>query len=319
MGRYLPPLLATRYFEAAARHLSFTLAAQELHVSQGAISLQIRKLEEFLGMPLFIRHARKVELTREGLQFQEACQALLDGLEKVTRSLAAPEQHEILTVSTIPTIGTLWLMPRLASFAALHPDIEVRVVSDIRPVDMQAANIDVALRVGKLPGKRYPAHFPAVNLVMLEKWTNIEADLLFHDTMVPIASRQWYANQPPIRCVEDLKTAPLVHTASRPNAWPEWLKAHGVDYRRRDEDPEYGHFYISLRAAQDQRGIALVPSVLLQGYPGNNELEILLPDLQRVRSAGDYYLLTQAISHKQTAIQKFRAWVLNEAAETVTH
>ncbi len=316
MTRRLPPLLATRYFEAAARHLSFTLAAQELYVTQGAISLQIRKLEEFLGTPLFIRHARTIELTHQGEQYYEACRILLEGLEKATSNLTNPAHHETLTVSTIPTIGTLWLMPRLASFASAHPDIEVHVVSDIRPVDMQSHNIDVALRVGKLPGQRYPSHFPTVNLVMLQSWAGIEADLLFHDVMVPIASKQWYATQPPIEQIADFKTASLVHTASRPHAWRDWLKAYGVTYAPAGDEPEYGHFYIALGAAQDHKGIALIPDVLLQGYPGRNEFEVLMPEVQRVPSAGDYYLLTNTSSRKHSAIQKFREWILEQASQT---
>ncbi|MGH8810728.1 MAG: LysR substrate-binding domain-containing protein [Advenella sp.] len=312
MSRRLPPLLATRYFEAAARHLSFTQAAEELFVTQGAISLQIRKLEEFLGTPLFIRHARYIELTKPGQQFYEACHVLLEGLEKAMHDLTSPDHQQTLTVSTIPTIGTLWLMPRLASFTSQHPDIEVRVVSDIRPVDMQSDNIDVALRVGKLPGQRYPEHFPAVNLIMLEKWTDIEADLLFHDVMVPVASKVWYATQRAIEHVADFKTASLVHTASRPNAWREWLKANGVEYKPSGHEPEYGHFYISLGAALDHKGIALIPEVLLRGYPGRNELQVLLPNIEPVRSAGDYYLLTRVSSPKRAAIQKFRSWVLAE-------
>src|SRR5690606_1377356 len=213
----------------------------------------------------------------------------------------------------------LWLMPRLASFTSRHPDIEVRVVSDIRPVDMQSDNIDVALRVGKLPGQRYPEHFPAVNLVMLEKWTDIEADLLFHDVMVPVASKARCATQPAIRHVADFKTASLVHTASRPNAWREWLRAYGVEYKPSGHEPEYGHFYISLRAAQDHKGIALIPEVLLRGYPGRNELEVLLPSIEPVRSAGDYYLLTRTSSPKRAAIQKFRAWVLAEVEAASSH
>ncbi|UYO94013.1 LysR substrate-binding domain-containing protein [Pollutimonas sp. M17] len=319
MSRRLPPLLATRYFEAAARHLSFTLAAEELFVTQGAISLQIRKLEEFLGAPLFIRHARGIELTGPGVQFYEACHTLLDGLEKAMRDMTRPDHQQTLTVSTIPTIGTLWLMPRLASFTSMHPDIEVRVVSDIRPADMHSDNIDIALRAGKLPGQRYPANCPSVDLVMLEKWTDIEADLLFHDVMVPVASKEWYASQPPIHHARDFSAAALVHTASRPNAWPEWLKAYGVDYTPTGQEPEYGHFYISLRAAQDHKGIALIPGVLLQGYPGRNELEVLLPNIEPIRSAGDYYLLQRTSSRKRDAMQKFRDWVLAEAQNTPSH
>src|SRR5690606_3582519 len=155
MSRRLPPLLATRYFEAAARHLSFTIAAEELFVTQGAISLQIRKLEEFFGTPLFVRHARHIELTPVGQQFYDACKEFLNNLERTVTELTSPGTQQTLTVSTIPTIGTLWLMPRLVSFTSRHPDIEVRVVFDLRPANMHTDNIDVAIRVGRLPGQRY--------------------------------------------------------------------------------------------------------------------------------------------------------------------
>ena len=320
MSRRLPPLLATRYFEAAARHLSFTRAAEELCVTQGAISLQIRKLEDFLGVSLFLRTARRIELTPAGQQFYEACHGLLDGLEKAVHDLSAPLHQCTLIVSTIPTIGMLWLMPRLASFTSRHPDIEVRVVSDIRPADMQSDTLDVALRVGRLPGHRYPPHFPTVDLVMLENWTDVEADFMFHDTMVPVASKAWYAGQRPIETVADFATAPLVHTASRPNAWPEWLRAYGVDYRPDGSQPDFGHFYIALGAAHDRKGIALIPDVLLQGYPGRHDLVVILPEgVKPVRSAGDYYLLTRTSSPKRSAIQKFREWVLAEGAKAVTY
>lgn len=316
MSRRLPPLLATRYFEAVARHLSFTRAAEELHLSQGAISLQIRKLESYLGTKLFVRHARHIELTESGRLFYHACRTLLDGFETAVYDIMDPDHLQTLTVSTIPTIGILWLMPRLASFTSQQPQIEVRVVSDIRTVDMHADNIDVSLRVGKFPGKHYPDKAPAIDLVLLENWTDIEADFLFTDTLIPVASRQWYATQPPIRQVSDFTSAALIHTASRANAWQDWLNALGVAYTRSGNEPEYGHFYITLDAVQEHKGIALIPRVLLNRYPGRNELAILLPNgVEPVPSAGDYYLLTKIKSRKSAAIQKFRQWVLAEAQE----
>ena len=313
MSRRLPPLLATRYFEAVARHLSFTRAAEELHVTQGAISLQIRKLEAFLQTALFIRHARHIELTEAGETFYRASRTLLDGFEKAVDDLTGPDHLQTLTVSTIPTIASLWLMPRLASFTSQQPDIEVRVVSDIRTANMHSDQLDLAIRVGKFPGKRYPGKAPAVDLVLLEQWDDIEADFLFPDVMVPVASRQWLATQPPIRRPEDFAHAKLIHTASRANAWQDWLHALGVSYRPDGTAPEYGHFYITLGAAQQGKGIALIPDILLENYPGRNELVVLLPPgVNPVASAGDYYLLTRSGSRKAQAIQKFREWVLKE-------
>lgn len=320
MSRRLPPLLATRYFEAVARHLSFTQAAEELHLSQGAISLQIRKLETFLDTALFIRHARHIELTETGRLFYHASRTLLDGFETAVDDIMDPNHLQTLTISTIPTISILWLMPRLASFTSQQPHIEVRVVSDIRTVDMHSDNIDVSLRVGRFPGKRYPDNAPAVDLVLLEDWTGIEADFLFTDVLVPVASKQWYATQAPIRHVSDFTSASLIHTASRANAWQDWLRALGVDYTPSGHEPEYGHFYIALGAAQEHKGIALIPQVLLNNYPGRNELAVLLPSgVEPVRSAGDYYLLTKVKSRKSAAIQKFRQWILAEAQDAARY
>ncbi len=154
--RNLPSLSSVRSFEAAARHGSFTLAADELAVTQSAVSLQVRKLEAYLGKKLFVRQSRKVELTADGIQYFEACRRVLSDLENATRQMLDRDRNEVLIVSTIPTIGQLWLMPRLASFTATHRHIEVRVVSDIRPLDMQADGVDIAIRVGPLAGRQYP-------------------------------------------------------------------------------------------------------------------------------------------------------------------
>lgn len=320
MSRRLPPLLATRYFEAVARHLSFTRAAEELHLSQGAISLQIRKLESCLGTTLFVRHARHIELTESGRLFYHASRTLLDGFETALEDIVNPDHLQTLTISTIPTISILWLMPRLASFTSQQPHIEVRVVSDIRTVDMHSDNIDVSLRVGKLPGKRYPGNAPAVDLVLVDDWTGIEADFLFADILVPVASKQWYATQSPIKHVSDFALARLIHTASRADAWQDWLNALGVDYTPSGNELEYGHFYIALGAAQEHKGIALIPQILLNSYPGRNELEVLLPEgVEPVPSAGDYFLLTKTKSRKSAAIQKFRQWLLAEAQDAARY
>lgn len=314
MKRYLPPLVAIRAFEAAARHRSFTLAAQELCVTQGAISLQVRKLEGFLEKPLFLRQTRKVALTDDGMLYYEVCRRLLEDLEKATERIVNQGRHEVLILSSIPTLSMLWLMPRLDAFTALHPTIEVRVVSDIRPVDIQAQGIDVALRVGAFPGRQYPPHAPAIDLVMLERWDDIQADLIFPDVMVPVASKAWVRQHGKVKSVAEFAHRELVHTASRPNAWRDWLAAYGIELDPAAPRAEFGHFYFALRAAHEQRGIALVPDVLLDGYPGRNELQVLLPDIEPVASAGAYYFLTSRASAQRPSMRLFREWILEQAA-----
>jgi len=311
--RKLPPLPAIRSFEAAARHRSFTLAADELNVTQGAVSLQVRKLEEFLGKKLFLRLTRRVELTDDGMEYYSVCRAILQDLEQATERLLSRNGHDTLTVSTIPTISVLWLMPRLADFASHHPHIEVRVVSDIRPVDLHRDGVDAAIRVGPLPGRRYAAHQPAIDLSLLKRWDGIQADYLFDDVLVPVMSRALFDEQGPVSSPEDLLRFPLIHTASRPHAWRDWFSAHNVRLTTAPTALDCGHFYISMRAAHEGKGVAVIPEVLLDGYPGSHELIVPVEPPQRVASAGEYYLLTRETSVQSPAVQHFREWILTAA------
>jgi LysR family glycine cleavage system transcriptional activator len=316
--RNLPPLTTIRAFEAAARHRSFTLAAEELSVTQSAVSLQIRKLEAFLEKRLFVRGARQVELSEAGFVYFDTCRRILAELETATHRVRDRQRREVLTVNTIPTIGQLWLMPRLAEFTAQHRDIEIRVVSDIRPLDMLADGVDLAIRVGPLAGTRYPRDAPGVDLTLVKNWDGICADFMFDDVLVPVMSRDLHAQGGPITSLDDLTSFELIHTASRPDAWRDWLRAQGATLPPKRAKLEYGHFYIAMRAAQEHKGVALIPEILLDGYPGRNELVLPLRDAAPVKSAGAYYLLTHNGARDRPAIATFRTWVLNEARHSGT-
>lgn len=282
-------------------------------MTQGAISLQVRKLEAYLDKKLFVRMTRKVDLTDAGMEYYAACRNILEDLEKATERVISRDRHAMLTVSTIPTISMLWLMPRLAAFASLYRDIEVRVVSDIRPIDMHRDGIDVAIRVGRLPGRHYLPGQPAVDLVMLKRWDGIQAEFLFDDILVPVISRKLQERIKPLTSVQDLLGCTLIHTASRPNAWRDWLRVYGVSLPPRQVEMECGHFYVSLQAAQEGRGVAIVPKVLLDGYPGAGELVVPVMPPQPVKSAGEYYLLTHEAELQRPAVQLFRNWILSVA------
>lgn len=316
MFKNIPPLLAVRYFEAAARNLSFTLAAKELFVTQGAISLQVRKLEEFLKIPLFVRHTRRIELTPEGYSFYKASTEALQMIESATTKIVEPSGQQSITINTIPTIATLWLLPRLASFSSIYPHIDVRIISDLRVVDMHEQDVDVALRVGKLPGEKYDSKAPKIDLVLTERWDNIDVDYIFPDRLVPVASQTLIPKNKIITDPKELLDFPLIHTATRANAWPDWFHAHDIDYKPTKNNLEVGHFYIALRVAQESQGIALVPDILFSEYPGRTELAPILQNLPTIESAGAYYLLTKKQAHKQTAIEAFRQWVINEINKT---
>lgn len=309
MRRKIPPLTTLRPFEAAARLGSFTAAADELSITQGAVSLQVRNLENFLGKRLFERKTRRVELTEEGRQFAGVCQRALDELERVTRSLAAQREHSVLTVSALPTLATVWLMPRLNAFSVAHPDVEVRVATSISSVDLRGTDIDIAIRVGKLPGVHYKKNQPGIDLTMTDNWDGVLADYLFEDTLVPVMSRQLMSEGPDIQVAEDILKYPLIHTASRQNAWRDWFASHDIAFRNRSATTVYGHFFMALHAASEAKGIALVPNKLLDMYEQRSR-DLCTPLAAHLTSAGAYYMLIHESRIANPAVQKFRSWVL---------
>ncbi len=306
--RILPPLNALRGFEAAARHLSFTRAAAELNLTQGAVSRQVRELEAFLGTPLFRRMTRRIELTADGQEYFLVVRDTFAELERASlrRRRAASMRH--LTLSVLPTIASMWLMPRLHLFTQSHRDIEVRIISSIEPADLLAHESDVAIRVGRLPARDYPRRAARIELEMTRDWAGVHADELFPDTLVPVCR--------PALVEADGDAArvllnPLIHTTTRRHAWPDWLKAHG--FPRLDpyaNSLEFGHFFMSLEAARKGRGLAIIPDIILSNYEHRAELSRPLPPLG---SAGEYQLLIHESRFEEPHVQAFRRWIVEEA------
>jgi LysR family glycine cleavage system transcriptional activator len=308
-----PPLLALRAFEAAARHLSFTAAAAELHVTQGAISRQIRLLEDFLGRKMFERFVRRIELTPAGHEYFRDVQAALAEIEKATQRAMRTDDRVVVKVAVLPTLGSSWLMPRLARFSATYPHIDVRVITSIEPANFQTGDIDVAIRVGRLPGVPYRKEQPRIDLEMATNWRGVLAEYLFADVLVPVMSRKLLEKGKPIHCPQDLLSYPLIHTASRQNAWPDWLAAHGIRLDVSKSFIDFGHFFIGIRAAQDCRGIAIVPTVVCRH--AQPEQDLFCPLAADIESAGAYYVLSRESRSEDPAIQIIRKWIITEASE----
>jgi LysR family transcriptional regulator, glycine cleavage system transcriptional activator len=164
----LPPLNALRAFEAAARHLSITLAADELHVTAGAVSRQIKGLEEVLGLPLFERGHREITLTRKGADYYRSISAALDLMRDATRKLTRTRQRKQLKIRAYTTFAMRWLIPRLSGFQAAHPDIEVLLKASLEPVDFRKEDIDGAIRLGD--GRFAGAHSHRLVENILSPW-----------------------------------------------------------------------------------------------------------------------------------------------------
>ncbi|MFO1147479.1 MAG: transcriptional regulator GcvA [Alsobacter sp.] len=312
--RRLPPLNALRGFEAAARQLSFTKAAAELHVTQGAVSRQVRELEIYLGVDLFRRLTRRIELTDEGSEFLLGIGDAFDEIERASDHLRKRRSHATLTISALPTIASLWLMPRLHVFTQQHPGIEVRIVSSIEPADLLAHDADVAIRVGRLPGRRYERTQPRIELEMVSNWSGVHAEELFPDVLVPVCRPDLLVLEDARQSPADLARLPLIHTTTRRFAWPDWLRAHGIRLPASGSPAlEFGHFFMSLEAARKGRGVAIVPNFLLAYYEGADDLAV--PVKTDIASAGEYYLLVHESRLEDPNVRAFRSWLLTEAVD----
>lgn len=316
MTRSLPSLTALKVFEVAGRLQSFSKAAAELNITQGAVSRQIRALEEELQVRLFLRLTRQVQLTQAGEKYLNDVQSAFQTIEVATGRARSKMTRELLTISVLPSVGSFWLMPRLAHFSQKHPEIETRIVTSIDPVNLHSREADVAIRVGSLPGRRYDPSAPQINLTMVMDWRGIMAEELAPDILVPVFSKSLTDDPRSQTDPKALQRLPLIHTTSRANAWPDWIRAWKLPPLTGPRKLEYGHFFMSLEAARESEGVAIVPDLLVSGDGARG---LVKAESCRVRSAGEYYLLSLNERSSEPAIESFRAWVLREMQSTQTN
>jgi LysR family transcriptional regulator, glycine cleavage system transcriptional activator len=195
MTQRLPSLNGLRAFEAAARHLSFTQAASELNVTQTAISHQIRRLEEELGLRLFIRKNRALALTPQARDYLPGVRAAFNDLRLATDRLSRKDDDNVLTVSTLASLAAKWLLPRLSAFQEAHPGIDVRITTSPGLVDFKGGNVDAAIRYGR-------GH-----------WSGLRADWLMADELFPVCSPVLLKGDKPLKCPQDLVHHTLLHTS----------------------------------------------------------------------------------------------------------
>lgn len=300
-----------RGFDAAARALSFTLAAQELGVTQGAVSRQVAMLEQELGVRLFTRLTRRIELTPAGREFHEAVRASLYVLERGAQSLRMAEPADSIKVSVLPTIGAVWLMPRLHRFARASGGPDVRIVTSIEAADFSKGDLDIAIRVGAPPGFDVPAHAPRIDIKMVKNWAGVEARPLFRDALVPVVAAKVWRQMPDRRPEAVLASMPLIHVSSRRFGWPDWLAAQGLSIPH-DGGPEFGHFFMALDEARAGRGVALVPDIVLRVVERRRQLQALA--FPSVESAGAYHVLVRREHAERPPIARFLHWLEAEAA-----
>jgi LysR family glycine cleavage system transcriptional activator len=304
MGRRLPPLSALRAFEAVARTLSFTGAAKELHVTPGAISQQVRALEEQLGTALFRRSRRNVSLTAAGNSILPDVQAGFASLSRVLDDSLRPRHGNTLTISVAPSFASKWLLPRLPEFTARFPDIELRISATVALADFTTEEVDLAIRFGS------------------GKYGALKAELLFREALCPMCSPKLVTPKRPLNSPHDLRHFRLLHDLSIPGrqnegAWAQWLKLAGAPEVNANGGTRFSLAELALQAAVDGTGVvlgrlALAEKDLLEGRLYRPFKPVLPLDMS-------YYLVMPRKNHERPEIQSFRVWlrgVLHDAKAT---
>jgi LysR family transcriptional regulator, glycine cleavage system transcriptional activator len=293
MTNHLPSLHAFRTFEAAARHGNFTRAAAELHITHGAISHQMKALEHELGVALFHRRGRGVQLTEPG---RELAATVRDALDRIERGVAAlrGRMHRALTVSVLPAFATHWLIPRLSDFNSRHPDIDINVRASPLLSDFAVEDVDLAVRYGG------------------GKWPGVQAIQLAHEDVFPVCSPRFNGGRLPATLAE-LARAKLLHTPLQP--WDEWFAALGVTVTQERRSMTFTETDILLRAAINGLGIALSRRLLAQ--PELDAGRLLRPVPHSVRADRSYFIVYPDTGEPAPRLAIFRDWLLEQARRTI--
>lgn len=293
-NKKLPPLNALKAFESAARHLNFTKAADELFVTQAAVSHQIKLLEDFLGIQLFHRKNRLLELTELGQQYFDEIRPLLDQIAGATDRIRLKNSRQILTISVPQTFGMQWLVPRLNDFHAKFPDIEVRIKGVDQDEGLLGKEIDVAIYYGS------------------GKWENVQSIRLAESPLVILASPKFLEKQPLVE-PKDLIGKTLLHVFSR-NKWKRTIEHFGLSEQLDVEQngSMFSHTFMAIQAAMHQQGVAIANKILAQ-----HELEqgnLIEPFPTGLVDEKSFYVVYPPQMADIAKVQSFVSWIVSEMA-----
>lgn len=286
--RKLPPLNALKSFKVAARHLSFTKAAEELFVTQAAVSHQVKALEEHLGLKLFIRRNRSLLLTEEGQEYYLELRDIFEQLAQATDKLKLLSERGALTVSVPPSFAILWFVPRLSSFREEHPDMDIRIKAVDEISGSLTDDVDVAIYYGD------------------GRWPGVKAYQLHKEYLWPVCS-PLLADKADINEPADLLKQTLLHDETR-NAWKDWFHLVGLPHYKGDNGSVFSHSSLALQAAVHGQGIALANNVLVKSEIDSGHLIRIFPQaLQRNKA---FYLVCRDNQAEIGKIATFRQWLL---------
>ncbi len=294
MAQRLPPLTALRAFEAGARHLSFTRAAQDLNVSQAAISHQVRALEEYLGVRLFRRFTRKLVLTDEGRRLYPVVSDAFDQIARAVQDIGDEGAHRMLTVSLTPSFGSRWLVGRLGRFRQDHPEIDLRLHHSLDTADFVTDDVDMAVRWGR------------------GNWTGLTVELLKGDVLAPVCHPDLLRGPKALREPRDLRQHTLLHEDDFDD-WTQWLRSAGIE----DEvEPRRGPVMndpsVLIQAALGGQGVALATLAFVAEDLAAGRL--VKPFELSLETEFAYYLVYPPDAIEQPKVRAFRDFLLAEAA-----
>lgn len=291
----LPPLNPLRAFESAARHMSIRRAAEEMRVTPGAVSRQVKVLEEYLGIPLFRRSPCEIALTADGEQYFLAISSHLESLAEATRTLVGRTGQEIVRIRSYTTFCGKWLIPRIPSFDAQNPRTELRLATSLEPVDFDRENVDAAIRLGD------------------GNFSSLQVDRLFDNELVPLCSAR-FADVNRLREPKDLRHVRLLHTMARPDDWRIWVEAAGINgIVDTYAGSKLASSILAYHAAIEGQGVMMAQKALFREDIANG---VLVQPFGPTVSRGDftYYLVFPRNRLRNPALRRFRQWLLDQCA-----
>ena len=292
MTARLPSLNGLRAFEAAARHLSFTLAAAELNVTQTAISHQIKRLEEELGLRLFVRKNRALALTPKAKAYLPGVRAAFNDLRLATDQLLRKDDDNVLTISTLASLAAKWLLPRLSTFQEAHPGIDVRITTSTGLVDFKGGDVDAAIRYGR-------GH-----------WSGVRADWLMADELFPVCSPVLLKGDRPLKCPQDLAHHTLLHTSGGyDDDWRLWLTAADLPADiSKLPGVTFDLIFMTVQAAIDGIGVAMGRTSYVQDDIAKGRL--VVPFKIALPADAGFYLVSPEAIDDPPKLKLFRQWLL---------
>ncbi len=291
--RRLPPLNALKAFEAAARHESFTRAAEELSVTQGAVSHQVKALETQLGLKLFTRERQRLVITEAGRDYLVVVRDAFDRIAMGTERLLQRQTAGTLTVTTSPDFAAKWLVHRLGLFAEAHPDIDLRVSATMHHVDFANEDVDIAVRHGD------------------GNWPSLDVMRLCPEVLFPAISPRLLKGTKRIKSARDILKFPLIHIGDRRD-WANWLEAVGVEGVAISQGPVLNRDSMAIDAAVDGQGIVLARATLASWDLLAGRLVVPLAASLRLHKT--YWVVCTKTAAKLPKIVTFRNWLVREVA-----